>query len=169
MHYSIVTTSSSTIIGKYCPHIVAPQIIDNAQVLVERCFDMLCSSDTCVVAFDDDDEIIGYCALDLTTGLHVEALCVEPRHRYRGHGKSILNIVLQIGRTLNSKYPNWISELHPHDVFESRIGYITLEVDRYSRKCESLIVFYQKCGFEVFDQPGHPSCYCRKIIEGAYS
>jgi len=171
-YISIVTDGRDPIIQNTCDNVLDKDgsIMDDAQCLVEECFGQFNYSNACIVARTvTEDQTVGYCSLDFTTGLHVEALCVDKHYRSHGIGTAILQAVEQIGKTLNSKYPNWVDMLHPYGngVFlkTRNVNYVTLEVDKGADNYYDLIRFYRdRCGFEMAGALGFGSAYFRKEI-----
>ena len=170
-------SEGSTVITEICDTINDNddyEIGNNALDLAYKCFDNLpllnFLSDTIVAAFTKEtkSKLIGFCSLEFTDGLHIESLCVDINYRKIGVGKSILDTVYEIGKTLNNKKHNWgeLLEIPKNNIFTVNIElkYITLEVNRNICNYKKLIEFYTKYGFEMSTVHGYSNSYFRKLI-----
>lgn len=164
-----------SIIGSICDHVVdtTGELSYNARDLCDRCFPVgkFDCSRTSLVVFDDDKNVVGFCALNFYDGLHLSCLCVDEKHRRRGIGTAILDAALLIGQTLDRKRASWGDDLlFPSLAFAEDPGFrhLILEVDRHSASYCSLEAFYMKNGFEVSDmdkRDGLSSVSFRKRIQ----
>lgn len=166
----LIETGDVSIIGETCgftedkDDVYMSGFIDVAT----ECFDtVIFFSSTFLIALSHDDKVIGGCGLEITNGLHIEALCVTPSYQNRGIGTAILNKVTEIAILLDIKKPNWTDLVIPYGngVFPiHQKKHLTLEIDRYTRKYEKLAKFYKKNGYEIHSLPGVCEAYCRKPL-----
>ena len=165
---TIVEFAEPSIFGETCGYIVDDEqgtLATRMTEIAEDSFPKLPRfyPSTFVVAFDstsiDSRQVMGFCAISTDTvfgvrGMHIEMMCVAPRYRRQGVGRSIIDAAMGVGVALNEKQT------------DGRLVNCRLEVskDKHSNDHGPVVAFYKSCGFVVEDRRGYSDMHLHKTL-----